>query len=79
MKIYYIIPLNNRLTGHPENFKIKLYYFQERLSLRYNIILKPLSVSHMPLAKKIISKKTYFLKSIRVLYFIFYIIDPSFL
>ena len=34
MKIYYIIPLNYQLTGHPENFKIKLYCFQERLSLR---------------------------------------------
>ena len=33
MKVYYIIPLNYQLTGHPENFKIKLYYFQERLSL----------------------------------------------
>ena len=31
MKVYYKIPLN---------FKIKLYYFPERLSLRYNIILK---------------------------------------
>ena len=46
MKVYCTIPLNNRLTGHPENFKIKLYYFQERLSLRYNIILKLLSVSY---------------------------------
>ena len=43
-----------------ENFKIKLHYFQERLSLRYNTILKLLSlynpevtvsVSHMFLAK----------------------------
>ena len=32
MKVYYIIPLNNQSTGHPENFKIKLHYFQERLS-----------------------------------------------
>ena len=31
MKVYYIVPLNYRLTGHPENFKIKLYYFQESL------------------------------------------------
>ena len=30
MKVYYIIPLNYQFTGHPENFKIKLYYFQER-------------------------------------------------
>ena len=30
MKVYCIIPLNYRLTGDPENFKIKLYYFQER-------------------------------------------------
>ena len=36
---------SNRFTGHPENFKIKLYYFQEKLSLRYNhgtIIRSPL-------------------------------------
>ena len=44
MKVYYTIPLNYRLTGHPENFKLKLYYFQKRLSLRYNIILKLLSL-----------------------------------
>ena len=31
-----VIPLNCRLSGHPEIFKFKLYYFQERLSLRYN-------------------------------------------
>ena len=31
-----VIPLNCRLSGHPEIFKVKLYYFQERLSLRYN-------------------------------------------
>ena len=37
MKVHYIIPLNYRLTGQPENFKIKLYYFRERLSLWYNI------------------------------------------
>ena len=43
MKVYHIIPLNDRLTGHPENFKIKLQYFQEILSLRYNIILKLLA------------------------------------
>ena len=30
MKIYYIIPPNYPLTGYPQNFKIKLYYFQER-------------------------------------------------
>ena len=29
MKVYYINPLNYQLTGHPENFKIKLYHFQE--------------------------------------------------
>ena len=44
MKVYYIIPLNYRLTGHPENFKIKLFYFQESLSLRYRMILKLLSM-----------------------------------
>ena len=50
MKVYYIIPLKDRLTGHPENFlKMFLtdYYFQERLSLRYNILLKLLFVSYM--------------------------------
>ena len=47
MKIYYIIPVSNRLTEHAENFKIKLYYFQERLSRWYNITLKLLSVSNM--------------------------------
>ena len=46
MKVHYIIPLNSQLIGHPENFKIKQYYFQERLSLRYNIILKLLSPFH---------------------------------
>ena len=51
MKVYYKIRLNYRLNGHPENFKIKLYYFQERLSLRYNIILKLLPLYHMFLAK----------------------------
>ena len=30
MIVIYIIPLNYQLTGHPENFKIKLYYSQER-------------------------------------------------
>ena len=30
MKVYYVTPLNYRLNGHPENFKIKLYYFEER-------------------------------------------------
>ena len=34
MKVYFIIPLNYQLTGHPDNFKIELYYFQEKLSLR---------------------------------------------
>ena len=33
MKVYYIIPLDYRLTGHLKNFKTKLYYFQQRLSL----------------------------------------------
>ena len=32
MKVYYLIPMNNGLTGHQENFKTKLY-FQERLIL----------------------------------------------
>ena len=43
MKVYYIIPLSYQLTGHLENFKIKLCYFEEKLSLQYNIILKLLS------------------------------------
>ena len=32
MKVYYIIPLNNRLTGHPDHVKVNIlyYYFQER-------------------------------------------------
>ena len=30
MKVYYIIPLNDWSTGHPEKFKITLKYFQER-------------------------------------------------
>ena len=47
MKVYYVIPLNDQLTGHQENVKIKLYHFQERLSLRYNIILKLLSLFHI--------------------------------
>ena len=34
MEVYYIIPLNYQLAGHPENFKVKIYYFQEGLSLR---------------------------------------------
>ena len=44
MKVYYIIPLNYQLTGHPENFKIKLYCFQKRLGFRQNLILKLLSL-----------------------------------
>ena len=36
MKLYYIIPLNYCLSGHPEDCQIKLYHFQERLSLWYN-------------------------------------------
>ena len=47
MNVSCIIPLKYRLTGHPENFKIKLYYFQERLSLRYSITLKLLTLSHI--------------------------------
>ena len=84
MKLYYIIPLNYQLTGHPENFKIKLYYFQERLSLLYKIILKLRSPLYfMYVSSDITSKRTYFLKSIpevenSLFYFIlFYIIDHS--
>ena len=29
MKVYYIILLNNQLTGHPQNSKTKLYHFQD--------------------------------------------------
>ena len=47
MKAYYTIPMNYRLNRHPENIKIKLYNFQERLSLRFNIILKLLSLFHI--------------------------------
>ena len=46
MKVYHIIPLNYQLTGHPEILKIKLYYFQERLSIQYNINLKLQSLFH---------------------------------
>ena len=42
MKVHYMIPLNYRMTG----LKIKLNYFQERLNLRYKIILKLLSLFH---------------------------------
>ena len=44
MKVYCKIPLNYQMTGPPEDFKIKLPYYQERLSLRYNIIPKLLSL-----------------------------------
>ena len=44
MKVNYIIPLNYQLAGHLERFKVKLYDFQARLSLRYNIILNLLSL-----------------------------------
>ena len=45
MKVYYIIPLSYQVIGHPENFKIKLNYFQET-NLRCNVILKLLSPFH---------------------------------
>ena len=51
MKVYYAVPPSFHFTGYPENFKIKLNYFQERLGLPFNIILKLLSVSYMFLAK----------------------------
>ena len=47
MKVYNIIPLTYRMSGYPENCKVKLYYFQEKLSLQYNIILKLQSVPCM--------------------------------
>ena len=52
MQVYYKIPLNYQLTGHPENFKIKLHYFQKRLSFRYNIILKLLPPFHICFSRK---------------------------
>ena len=39
--------LYNSTEQHPENFKIKLYFFQEKLSLGYNINLKLLSLFHI--------------------------------
>ena len=45
--VCYVIPLNYRLTGHSENFKIKLHNFQERLSLRHNTTLKLLCLFHI--------------------------------
>ena len=73
MKIYYVIPLNYPLTGHPENFKIKLYYFQERLSLQCNIILKLMSLFIYVASKKTNFQKDLFFKEYPC--FIFYIIN----
>ena len=39
----YIIPLNYRLTGNQDQTML----YQERLSLRYNMILKLLSLFHL--------------------------------
>ena len=39
--------LCNSNKRHPENFKIKLYCFQEKLSLGYNVTLKLLSLFHI--------------------------------
>ena len=36
MKVYHRIPFKYQLTGHPENFKIKLYNFQEILNRLLN-------------------------------------------
>ena len=77
MKIYFIIPLNYRLTGHSENFKTKLHYFQKKLSLRYNIILKLLSLFIYVASEKTNFQKDLFFKEYSILYFIFYIIDHS--
>ena len=65
MKVYYIIPLNYQLNRHPENFKIKLYYFQDRLSLSFNIIQKLLSPLHIIYVSSEITnfQKDLFLKS----------------
>ena len=60
MKVHYIIPLNYQLTGHPETFKIKLYYFQERVSFRYNIILKLLSPLHVCFLQNNFQKNLFF-------------------
>ena len=51
MKVYYIILMNYQLAGHPDSFKIKLNYFQERLSLQCEINPKLPSPFHMFLAK----------------------------
>ena len=54
MKVYHIIPLNYQMTRYSENFKIKLYYFQERLSFRYNTVLKllfPILIESLETAK----------------------------
>ena len=65
MKVYYINTWNYQLTGHPDNFKINLYYFQERLSLQYNIILKSLSpFIYVSIEITNFQKDVYFLKSI---------------
>ena len=77
VKVYYIIPLNYFFTGHPENFKIKLYCFQERLSLRYNIILK-LCLHFICVSSAITNfQRTFLLKSIlkvedSLFYFLYY-------
>ena len=73
MKVYYIIQLN---------LKIKLHYFQERLSLRYDIILKLLTVSASYVSSEITNfQKDLFLMSIPEvedsLYFTLYNIDHS--
>ena len=39
------------VAWHPENFKIKLYYSQERLRLRYDNPAVTVSISYMFLAK----------------------------
>ena len=74
----------NDLTGHTENFKMKLYYlyyFQERLSLWYNIILKLLSPFLYVSSEIINSQNDLFFKeqswSRMILYFMFYIINQS--
>ena len=36
MKVYHMIPLNYQFTGHPENFKIKVYNSQEILNRLLN-------------------------------------------
>ena len=41
MKVYYKTPRNYQLTGHPENFKFKLFNFQEIFHFVSHFIFPP--------------------------------------